>query len=107
MKTKPTTNLRLHFDHDTQNSGATTVHYLTTATTFPKSSRRFLLRVLPLLAITLGFCSGCKRSIHEVSTAEPEAVGDVVRFATNAPQLAALNIEPVTSQKSPPVPLAG
>jgi cobalt-zinc-cadmium efflux system membrane fusion protein len=51
--------------------------------------------------------AGCKKPPENAGTPEPQTADNVVRFTANAPQLAALNVEPVSARQSPPLALAG
>ncbi len=60
------------------------------------------------LLVTIGFClTGCKPEPASTETADPKVAGDTITFATNAPQTAALSVEPVAPEPSPTVRLTG
>jgi cobalt-zinc-cadmium efflux system membrane fusion protein len=50
---------------------------------------------------------GCNSGNHSTSTPEPEVVGDTVTIPTNAPQSAALTVEPASQQAPQSVRLTG
>ncbi len=73
-------------------------------------ARHFGLQV-PAARLSLGVAAlllaGCNSQKQSAGAPEPKATGDTVVLATNAPQLAALTVEPVAAEQAVFVPLAG
>jgi cobalt-zinc-cadmium efflux system membrane fusion protein len=58
-------------------------------------------------ALLLGVLAGCSPAKKPEAIPEPKVSGEMVILATNSPQIAALSIEPVGSEKPVFVPLTG
>jgi cobalt-zinc-cadmium efflux system membrane fusion protein len=58
-------------------------------------------------SLILVLLAGCSPKKEQVEEAVPQVAGDTVIMATNAPQLAALTVEPVESARTTSVPLTG